>query len=508
MYFVKTDTPNVYHRVDEMARILFNRNIYSKHAILTHKQVDYKDSVDYANELKKFYPFWNEYIGFTPEDNEYVTINKPISEMIHAARILDIDLCFVDEMPKIPFNGNITVDVELSKIYDYSSSDIYKYKIKWGIFNDKTIVPIDNAYTNIYNRICYAISQYGYTDKNHTQVVEGKMPITPEIEEIMRKDFKENFAINLHVLYDEMDDCDKPNENDECVYDDCDKLDNEDSWCEPSETITYPDINNEDTRNISFIHCEQFRQSYYPNLTNNTPFFNFIPDIPVPNLNIAKPSYLSICIDNKEYHVKFRNTTVKCNKTHPSVIYYECKNIMPYSLSGNDAFDINELLDKLRNPTLRNSMNIEMHMDIDDDVEMYENIDYEFELWEENELQDILMDGDTILYKYEDTDAMNGLDTVYESKYAITDWIIAITSSEADGTILNKFHGTKNEIKALLINMVNNDKSNDEDNFDYGTETFDEIEDDSKTLNAYATYSDYHIDYTAMKMDDITTVEL
>lgn len=54
------------------------------------------------------------------------------------------------------------------------------------------------------------------------------------------------------------------------------------------------------------------------------------------------------------------------------------------------------------------------------------------------------------------------------------------------------------EVKRLLIHLINADKENDEENFEYGTETTDEIGDELNELNAYVTYSDYHIDYTAI----------
>lgn len=82
-------------------------------------------------------------------------------------------------------------------------------------------------------------------------------------------------------------------------------------------------------------------------------------------------------------------------------------------------------------------------------------------------------------------------------------WVIGIANSEADGVRINNFYGTTDEVKKLLIRLVNTDKENDEENFEYGTETTDEIGDELNELNAYATYSDYHIDYTAIPWDKV-----
>lgn len=78
------------------------------------------------------------------------------------------------------------------------------------------------------------------------------------------------------------------------------------------------------------------------------------------------------------------------------------------------------------------------------------------------------------------------------------DWIIAVSNSEADGIIINRFYGTEQETKKLLIRMVQEDREKDEESFEYGTEEPDDVEDSgSGTLNASATYAHYHIEYTA-----------
>ena len=77
------------------------------------------------------------------------------------------------------------------------------------------------------------------------------------------------------------------------------------------------------------------------------------------------------------------------------------------------------------------------------------------------------------------------------------DWVIAESCSEASGIKISRFSGSKSEVKNFLVNLVKIDKKNDEENFYNGTETPEDVEDISDSLNAYATYENYHIDYTA-----------
>ncbi len=83
------------------------------------------------------------------------------------------------------------------------------------------------------------------------------------------------------------------------------------------------------------------------------------------------------------------------------------------------------------------------------------------------------------------------------------DWIIAIASSAANGVVINRFFGSEDEVKALLIELVTEDKANDLEAFDYGAEDVFDIEDTGIELNAYAVYSSYHIDYTAKRFCDV-----
>lgn len=86
------------------------------------------------------------------------------------------------------------------------------------------------------------------------------------------------------------------------------------------------------------------------------------------------------------------------------------------------------------------------------------------------------------------------------------EWIITIADTSVDGVAINRFYGSKKEVKELLLKLLNADRENDAGAFDYGTETVDEIDNNGTELNAYATYFSYHIDYTAILLNDISLI--
>lgn len=79
-----------------------------------------------------------------------------------------------------------------------------------------------------------------------------------------------------------------------------------------------------------------------------------------------------------------------------------------------------------------------------------------------------------------------------------TDWIVAVANSDADGVKISRFFGSEKEVKTLLVNMVKEDRECDEDSYVNGTEFPDDVETDGMgRFDAYASYSNYHIDYSA-----------
>lgn len=83
-------------------------------------------------------------------------------------------------------------------------------------------------------------------------------------------------------------------------------------------------------------------------------------------------------------------------------------------------------------------------------------------------------------------------------------WIIAVANSAADGVILYKMYGTVHDAELALLILVREDAAADSSAWEYGTESIEEIEyPGSKELQAYNTFAEYHIDYTAKAMDKI-----
>ena len=58
------------------------------------------------------------------------------------------------------------------------------------------------------------------------------------------------------------------------------------------------------------------------------------------------------------------------------------------------------------------------------------------------------------------------------------DWIIGIGNSAVDGVRLLRFRGSKEEVKEKLLSLINEDKENDIENWDYGCETTKDIRDE------------------------------
>lgn len=88
----------------------------------------------------------------------------------------------------------------------------------------------------------------------------------------------------------------------------------------------------------------------------------------------------------------------------------------------------------------------------------------------------------------------------------MNEWIITIADTSLDRIIINRFYETKKEVKELLLKLLDKDKKNNAGAFDYGTETVDEINDNGTKSNTYATYFSYHIDYTAILLNDISLI--
>lgn len=94
-----------------------------------------------------------------------------------------------------------------------------------------------------------------------------------------------------------------------------------------------------------------------------------------------------------------------------------------------------------------------------------------------------------------------------DEKTVTAKWVIAIVNTEADDIKMFYVNGDVKKVKEALVKLALEDKKNDEKFFDYGTQNvsgIDEDLDDNNVvikLNAFNVFSDYHINYTALRLD-------
>lgn len=89
-------------------------------------------------------------------------------------------------------------------------------------------------------------------------------------------------------------------------------------------------------------------------------------------------------------------------------------------------------------------------------------------------------------------------------------WIIASCNTDADGIDIYRFHGTIHETKEKILSMIKDDIKNDVENYEYGSESVEDIKFVDSGLNhelyGYGCYSNYHIDYTAKEVNSIGSI--
>lgn len=81
-------------------------------------------------------------------------------------------------------------------------------------------------------------------------------------------------------------------------------------------------------------------------------------------------------------------------------------------------------------------------------------------------------------------------------------WIIGIGGSDMDGVAFCIAEGTKDEIKERLVLSVLGAKNLDENegDWDFGTESVDEVQEIDDSLYAFACFCDHHEDFEAMPL--------
>ena len=89
-----------------------------------------------------------------------------------------------------------------------------------------------------------------------------------------------------------------------------------------------------------------------------------------------------------------------------------------------------------------------------------------------------------------------------------TEWIISESNTEVNGIIMHRFLGTEDEVKKILLHLVKESEDNDPYEYEQGTEDTEEVESEYQGhLYAYASFSSYHIDFTAVMNEKIKSLK-
>lgn len=82
-------------------------------------------------------------------------------------------------------------------------------------------------------------------------------------------------------------------------------------------------------------------------------------------------------------------------------------------------------------------------------------------------------------------------------------WIFGIGGSEVDDVITELIRGTKRQALKYMLKQVKNDKGNDPESWENGSETLSDIWENGKDhYCASGNYCDYHIDYSITLADE------
>ena len=87
-------------------------------------------------------------------------------------------------------------------------------------------------------------------------------------------------------------------------------------------------------------------------------------------------------------------------------------------------------------------------------------------------------------------------------------YIIGVCCSAYDGVSFFRARGTRDQIKQYMYELIKEDRNEDPDSWDFGTESPDEVAKSGNGFYAFGSYSDYHIDYTARPESEVGVVEL
>ena len=87
-------------------------------------------------------------------------------------------------------------------------------------------------------------------------------------------------------------------------------------------------------------------------------------------------------------------------------------------------------------------------------------------------------------------------------------WIVTVSGTETNGTSVEIVIGSKDQVKNYILKLIKDGIKEDEDRFDYGTESLSDLEEKDGYIYGYSVFSDYHMDYQADRMDTLDEIRL
>ena len=87
-------------------------------------------------------------------------------------------------------------------------------------------------------------------------------------------------------------------------------------------------------------------------------------------------------------------------------------------------------------------------------------------------------------------------------------WIVAVSGTETNGTDVEIVIGSKDQVKDYILKLIKDGIKEDEDRYDYGTESLSDLEEKDGYVYGYSVFSDYHMDYQANRMDTLDKIQL
>lgn len=96
-------------------------------------------------------------------------------------------------------------------------------------------------------------------------------------------------------------------------------------------------------------------------------------------------------------------------------------------------------------------------------------------------------------------------------KNEVSKWVIGSCNTNGDGVEVYIAIGTENDVKKMLAQEVRNARDENPDEFEYGTTAAKDVTGDQWAIGelyASATFDDFHIDWSASRIENIETCDL